>query len=323
MSDGVKRDWDQHIRRLNQGTDFGFGQQSLREEITGGPTPLVFEEVDEVFEWVLEDAEAQERFVMGDPLVFTEWAWRSWLRDWHCALWTCRGGFELIELRGACVAKSLAWIGGGLAHGAEAGVSEIKNISGELEEGHHRILTAGCEDRTSVTMAEGVLMWKLTVLTGVVVLAVLTGCSSSPYLEDLRYAPRPATARVRPTNSPNAPDVLVAMGSVIGVRRDDPDQHVPESVEIRLRLDNSGYEQVTFDPHSMELVTGQLVNLPAPIVHAPSPIILDPTQSTTVTALFPLTNRIGDIESLSLRWVVQIKGAPVTQTLDFRRVYAR
>jgi len=160
-----------------------------------------------------------------------------------------------------------------------------------------------------------------TILLGLLGLAILTGCSSSPYVEDYKYTPRPATARIHPANMPNA-DVLVSMASVIGVRREDSDQHIPESVEVRLQLDNTGNEQAVFDPQSMRLTTGQLVNFRVPMVRAPSPITLDSLQSTTVTALFPIPENAGEMETLILRWVVQIKGQPVTQTINFQRVYA-
>jgi hypothetical protein len=153
------------------------------------------------------------------------------------------------------------------------------------------------------------------------ILAILTGCSSSPYIEDYKYTPRPATARVHPANMPNA-DVLTAMASVIGVRREDPDQRIPESVEVRLRLDNTGSEQASFDASSMELLTGELVKFRVPMFRAPTPITLEPLQSTTLTALFPIPDNAGEMQSLILRWVVQVKGQPVSQTLNFQRVYA-
>jgi hypothetical protein len=164
-------------------------------------------------------------------------------------------------------------------------------------------------------------MHRWIILLGLLCFPVLMGCSSSPYLEDYRYTPRPATARVHPANMPNA-EVLTAMGSVIGVRREDSEQRIPESVEVRLRLDNTGSAPVSFDPRSMQLMTGQLVNFRVPMVRAPSPIVLEPLQSTTVTALFPIPENAGEMESLILKWVVEIKGQPVTQTLNFQRVYA-
>ncbi len=160
-------------------------------------------------------------------------------------------------------------------------------------------------------------MVRLILLVG---LAFLAGCSSSPYIEDYQYTPRPATARVHPANMPNA-DVLTAMGSVIGVRKEGSEQRLPESVEVRLRLDNTGSEQASFDPQSMELMTGELVKFRVPIVKAPSEIVLDPLQSTTLTALFPIPENVGEMQSLILKWVVKVKGQPVPQTLNFQRVY--
>ena len=159
-----------------------------------------------------------------------------------------------------------------------------------------------------------------TLLLGLIALAVLTGCSSSPYNEDYKWAPRPATARIHPANMPNA-EVLTAMGSVIGLRNEDQEQRIPESIEVRLRLDNTGNEPVSFDPRSMELMTGELIKFRPAMVRAPSQIVLESLQSTTLTALFPIPDNAGEMRTLILRWVVQIKGQNIPQTLNFQRVF--
>ena len=66
-----------------------------------------------------------------------------------------------------------------------------------------------------------------------------------------------------------------AMASVIGVRREDRGEGIPESVEIRLRLENDGPEPATFDPHSLELAAPpSCCRFPSPVVRTPSPIKL-------------------------------------------------
>ena len=151
-------------------------------------------------------------------------------------------------------------------------------------------------------------------------LAALTGCS--PYYDDYRYSPRPAVAEIHPTNGPRS-TVATAMASVIGFRRADRDRGIPDSVELRLRLENSGNDPITFDPRTLVLTSGQLVTFPPPILRAPDTITLDSGQATSLTVFFPFPPRVDwdQFDTLVLRWIVRIRDQPVTQTLRFRRVY--
>jgi len=154
------------------------------------------------------------------------------------------------------------------------------------------------------------------------IFALLSGCS--PYVDDFQYAPRPAVVDIRSKSGQQDPAVS-ALVSVIGVRREDSKEGIPESVEVRLRLENNGSETVTFDPPSLELTDARVLPFPPPVMRAPSRITLDTMQSTTLTAFFPLPERSGsgDMDALALRWIVQIGGQKVTQTANFRRVYPR
>jgi hypothetical protein len=146
----------------------------------------------------------------------------------------------------------------------------------------------------------------------------------SPYVDDFWYSPRPAVAEIRSTSGDHAPAVT-AMASIFGVRREDRSKGIPESVEVRLRLENEGSETAVFDPQTLELTNTELLPFPPPIVRAPSPITLNAMQATTLTAFFPLPQRTegGHLDSLMLRWVVQLGGQKVSQTVNFRRVYPR
>ena len=165
-------------------------------------------------------------------------------------------------------------------------------------------------------------MARLVPMVSLLVLVSAAGCS--PYLDDFRYAPRPAVAEIRSTSPQQAPAVT-AMASVIGVRREDRNEGIPESVEVRLRLENNGAETVVFDVQTLNLTGGQLLPFPPPVVRAPSPITLTPMQSMTLTAFFPLPRSFheGDLDSLVLRWIVQVGGQKVSQSVTFRQVYAR
>lgn len=154
-------------------------------------------------------------------------------------------------------------------------------------------------------------------------LALAVGCS--PYEDDFEYAPRPALVEVRSTSPQRGPAVS-ALVSVIGIRREDRKLGVPESIEIRMRLENNGPETVVFDPRTLSLTNGRLVPFPPPIVRPPGPITLAPTQSVTLSAFFPLPRtpgHDGDLDSLELRWIAQVGTQSVSQSASFRRVYPR
>ena len=107
---------------------------------------------------------------------------------------------------------------------------------------------------------------------------VPAGCGVLPRLWDFSYVPRPALADVPPNPPQTAPPVS-AEASIIGVRYDDPKDAIPPSVEIRLRLDNNGPQEVDFDPTTLELSTGELVRFPPPMIRPPTPITLEAGQS--------------------------------------------
>src|SRR6185437_10043822 len=116
-------------------------------------------------------------------------------------------------------------------------------------------------------------------------LAMIGGCST--YVSRYDFAPRPAFAEIR-SNFPDQPATpVMAVASVIGVRRASSDENLPASVEVRLRVDNNGTKPVTFDPQSMELIDGQLLKFPPPLVRPSQPVVLNPKLSEVVTAYFP------------------------------------
>lgn len=152
-------------------------------------------------------------------------------------------------------------------------------------------------------------------------LAFVGGCSE--YVEGYRYAPRPAVAEV-PATQASQPPVVSALVSVIGIHHADKDQGIPESVEVRLRLENNGPGRVVFDPSTMELLDGGLMKFPPPVLFPRTPVTLDPLQATTVGAFFPFpvghTYENTDVEAFQLHWDIQIDGRRGEQGVSFRRI---
>ena len=157
-------------------------------------------------------------------------------------------------------------------------------------------------------------------------LSAIGGCSSSSsYVDGFRYAPEPALVDVfrRGSNTQAQSPPLSVMVSIIGVRRADAKAGLPASVEVRLRMEANGPAHVTFDPHTLELVTGSLQPFGAPITQPPTSISLNPGQTQNVSAFFPFppgtSYRTLILDTLRLRWLVQIDNQTVPQTAYFER----
>ena len=152
--------------------------------------------------------------------------------------------------------------------------------------------------------------------------ALLPGCSA--YVSDFQYVPHPALAEVPPT-PPDKSSPVSAFASVIGVYRGDSKQYIPESVEVRFRLENNGPHPVYFDPTSLQLATGDLQTFEPPILHPSQPATLEPTQLAMYDAFFPFPPGHAydnmDMRTLQLRWNLKIHGSPVRQIVSFRRIY--
>lgn len=169
-------------------------------------------------------------------------------------------------------------------------------------------------------------MFARITLLSVGLLALASGCS--PYVEGFHYRPHPAVADVRLAStqpSAQAQSPLTAYASVGGVRREDQKQHIPLSVEVRMRLDNHGPQEVIFDPHTLQLTDAQLVRFPPPLGVPAEPVTIPPEQSFMIQANFPfppgLSYDNGGMETLQLHWMVQIGGHIVPQNAAFGRIH--
>jgi hypothetical protein len=151
------------------------------------------------------------------------------------------------------------------------------------------------------------------------VLVFAGGCSV--YL-DYRFVPRPAYAQA-PTTQPTDQPAVTGYATIVGVRRDDPDDHIPASVEVRLQVQNNAPKPVVFDPRSMQLVTGQVMKFAPPMLNGQQAITLLPGAAATVNTYFPFpagyTGENTDLDSLQLVWQVLVAGQPTTLSVNFHR----
>jgi len=167
---------------------------------------------------------------------------------------------------------------------------------------------------------------RITLLASLLGLMLVTGCS--PYINDIYYTPHPAVAEVQvATTQPAqvATPPVTTYATIVGVRREDRDQHIPLSVEVRLRLENHGSQAVSFDPHTLDLTNGELVVFPPPIVRPPQAFSILPGQPAIVQANFPLPPGFSydgaGMATLQLHWDVQIDGHVVQQMAKFHRAH--
>lgn len=151
---------------------------------------------------------------------------------------------------------------------------------------------------------------------------LMTGCS--PYVDNYEYVPRPALAQIPPAPPDQYPPVTV-QASLIGIRRADSSQGIPNSVELRMQVQNTAGQPVTFDPTTLVLINGELLTFAPPVLSPPQVMTLAPGQIAMQEAYFPFPPGRWydntDMESLQLRWLVKINGSPVGQVVYFRRMH--
>jgi hypothetical protein len=150
-----------------------------------------------------------------------------------------------------------------------------------------------------------------------VAIAGITGCADE---ESFYYEPHPAVAAL-PATQPSAASPVTVFATVLGVRHPD---HSPYLIDTRLMLESNSASTILFDPQSLELTNGELVRFPPPNVSANAPFPVEPGQRVTIDATFRLppgaTADTINIDSLQLRWLVQIDGQRIGQAVNFHRV---
>jgi hypothetical protein len=165
-------------------------------------------------------------------------------------------------------------------------------------------------------------MNKRMMLALVPLLPLLGGCSD--YAGSYYYTPRPGMAELRSATTQPA-TVAAGLAVISGVRKADADLGIPDSVEVRFRLDNNGPQEIVFDPATLELSGGSLTRFEAALVRPREAVTLPPQQSAAFIAWFPFPggrpHDKTDLSSLQLRWLVQVGGQAVRQDILFQRVY--
>jgi hypothetical protein len=163
------------------------------------------------------------------------------------------------------------------------------------------------------------IVWAIGLLGTVLVAG---GCSQ-PYVSGYTYYPQPATVEVLRRNG-NQRSPLMVLVSVLGVHNEDTSKGIPYSVVVRMRFENVAQSNVTFDPASLELVTGTLRPFSRPRVTPPGQMTLPPGERRELTAYFPFPGDTGvsdmNMRNLRLRWEVNIDSTPVVQTVVFERM---
>jgi hypothetical protein len=152
------------------------------------------------------------------------------------------------------------------------------------------------------------------------------GCApASPYLSGYRYAPEPALVDVMLKGNTSQKPPVSVLASVVGIRRTGATTAAPPAVEVRMRFENNGQVPISMDTGTLSLVTGTLIPLDAPEVHMQGPKVLQiaPGQPVTFSAFFPFPPTIVPhdpaLNSLRLRWQIQIGDQVVPQTAYFER----
>lgn len=147
-------------------------------------------------------------------------------------------------------------------------------------------------------------------------LLVTSGCVSSPYIEGYYYLPRPAEA-VSPTTQP----VVTTYVTVVGIHRAEPKRDLPESIRVRIRIDNDGAQPITFDANSMRLTTGNLFRFPNPIVEENPQLSVPSLESAMIEVIFPFPDHETfedlDLHTLMLQWSVEAGSDRISQSARF------
>jgi hypothetical protein len=164
-------------------------------------------------------------------------------------------------------------------------------------------------DRQTPLSAGAVLILALAAL-------LLGGCAT--YRDVYRFTPAPVRVQM-PKDAPAA-EAVQTLVSVVGVRYPGRPKGAPASVDLRVKVINRSDQLARLLPEQMELVSAGLDDLANPTTEPPGPLTVDPGQSRTLLAKFPLPKDADHrLNGLNLQWVVQLGEQRYTRDVTFRR----
>lgn len=149
----------------------------------------------------------------------------------------------------------------------------------------------------------------------------LSACST--YHAGYYYEPRPAMITLdRDLERPNEQARVLA--TVIGVRRADDEAVLPESIEVRMRIDNATSTTLSYDLSAFTLVAADMTEFSNPILRPPATWTVAPQDSVVFDAYFEFpddrTRRDVDLSGLTLRWSGRFDQDLVEGSVPFQRL---
>jgi len=148
----------------------------------------------------------------------------------------------------------------------------------------------------------------------------LVGCGTY----DARYAYEPGPAEIALMDQrPDGEHRGRALATIIGVRRDNPALEFPNTVEVRVRVENDSEKSVSFDPSSLQLLAADLTPFGQPTTRPAEQVTLEPGQTATVRAFFPVPRDAYrddvNMQGLNLKWQMQVGQKTVQPSFTFNR----
>lgn len=152
--------------------------------------------------------------------------------------------------------------------------------------------------------------------------ALLSSCTT---FYDAQFSPTPLEVKLEDDKVEGLSGR--ALINVVGVRRPDSSADAPAQVEVAVLLENLGSVPFQLDAGSLQVVTSDLVAMPAGRLKPEAPDALEPGAASVVTALFPLPSGVSyhalDFSGLNLRFALRYDGRRKVVGASFERRYPR
>ena len=156
-------------------------------------------------------------------------------------------------------------------------------------------------------------------------LLISVGCGT--YDARFAYEPAPAETRLTETGQPEAEPVGRMLTSIIGVRRNDPNIDHPNTVQVRLRIENDGPQTIRINPTSLQLLTGNLREFGSPSTEPSGAVDVPTGERASLDAYFPFppeTNSENlNLSGLNLKLDMRIGERTEQRSVNFHRLEYR